>query len=183
MNQHKFSRSFYIICAVGLLSLIITERITPHKAYASFFAEKAQRAIERQQFKKAKQQYRLAFKADPERPNLYCQFGEFLVDQGSYGEAIPYLQMATYLGNYKNQISFYLLGMCYYRLGFYKRAQASFESGVTMTPGYAKCRYYLILSLLKLDKKETIPYHLKKLQEVDPDLARSLELMLGNVKQ
>lgn len=180
MGQYKFSRPFYVICALGLLAIVVVERITPHKAYAGFFVEKAQRAFEEPNLDKAKKYYLLAINADPLRAKSYYGLGDIFAGQGNYAQAIPYFQKATYVGTYKNQINFYSLGFAYYQLGFYERASVSFEKGVLIDPRYAQCRYYLILSLLKIGKKADIPVHFKKLKEYGtPEMVSSVESLLS----
>ncbi|MCP5099207.1 MAG: tetratricopeptide repeat protein [Chloroflexi bacterium] len=78
-----------------------------------------------------------AIRLDPTFGNPYNDIGAYLIEQGEYKEAIPWLENATTAERYKSpQFPFTNLGRAYQRLGKYRSALQNYDKSLQIDPLY-----------------------------------------------
>lgn len=78
-----------------------------------------------------------AIAVDPEFGNPYNDIGAYLIEQGRYDEAIPWLEKAKRAGRYEApHYPRFNLGRVYVAKEMYSRALAEFEEALEVQPGY-----------------------------------------------
>jgi len=89
-------------------------------------------------------QCKLAIEIDPEFGNAYNDIGAYLIEQGRFGEAVPWLERATEARRYEpRHFPYYNLGRAYFGQEMYSSARRCFERALEIEPGYAQARQAL----------------------------------------
>jgi len=135
---------------------------------------------EKGMLQKAQEAYLLAIDANPSYTTSYTNLAEMLIEEGRLEDAERYLLAAKE----KSTVDFFMvrfnLGVCYYRMGRYKEAEAEFMRSATLNPYYAKTQLYLGI-LKKMDRDfPAAEKHLRKALELDPHSARA-HVQLGDI--
>lgn len=78
-----------------------------------------------------------AIRLDPAFGNPYNDIGAYLIEQGEYEEAIPWLENATVAERYKSpQFPYTNLGRAYQQLGKYRSALQNYDKSLQIDPLY-----------------------------------------------
>ena len=78
-----------------------------------------------------------AIEVDPEFGNPYNDIGSYLIEQGKWEEAIPWLEKALKAPRYEARHYPYInLGRVYEHQGDYRQALAAYEEALTIEPLY-----------------------------------------------
>ena len=135
---------------------------------------------EKGMLEKAEETYLLAIDANPQYTTSYTNFAEMLIERGRLEDAERYLLAAKE----KTSLDFFMvcfnLGVCYYRMGRYKEAEAELMRSASLNPYYARTHLYLGI-LKKMDKDfPAAEKHLSRALELDPHNSRA-HAQLGNI--
>src|SRR5882762_10648466 len=117
-----------------------------------------------------KEQARLA----PNNADAQYDLGYFYNAMGRHGEAFAPLVKATSLDpNFAE--AFYGIGYAYLRGADFEKSISFFKSATRIKPDYGEAYYALGQAYAKLGKADLANEQLKKLNTIDPKLARKLE--------
>lgn len=84
---------------------------------------------------------RRAIQVDPDFGNPYNDIGAYLIEQGKFDEAIPWLKRAMQAKRYENPAFPHLnLGRVYERKGQWDDALECYKTALTLNPDYALAR-------------------------------------------
>lgn len=82
-----------------------------------------------------------AIAVDPEFGNPYNDIGSYLIEQGKYDEAIPWLERAIAAVRYEpRHFPHFNLGRAYIAKGQFKRARQCFDESLRIEPNYPLAR-------------------------------------------
>src|ERR1700752_3350115 len=121
-----------------------------------------------------KEQIRLA----PNDAQAHFALGYLYNFMGRHGEAFAPLVKATALDPTFGE-AFYEIGYAYLRGDQFEKSIPFFKSAIRLIPDYSEAYYGLGLVYARLGKREIADEQLKKLNSLDPKLARKLEKDLG----
>lgn len=92
-----------------------------------------------------------AIEVDPTYGNPYNDIGAYLIDQGKWQEAIPWLEKATAAPRYETrQFPYMNLGRAYQNLGQYKTAVQHYQQALAEEPFYLPAHWALTALLGKM---------------------------------
>ncbi len=92
-----------------------------------------------------------AIEVDPTYGNPYNDIGAYLIDQGKWQEAIPWLEKATAAPRYETrQFPYMNLGRAYQNLGQYKKAMQHYKQALDEEPFYLPAHWALTALLGKM---------------------------------
>ncbi len=87
---------------------------------------------------------RRAIEIDPEFGNPYNDIGAYMIEQGNFDQAIPWLQQAINAKRYEpRHFPYYNLGRAYLGKEMYTQAMTSFQEALDIEPRYALARQAL----------------------------------------
>jgi Tfp pilus assembly protein PilF len=87
---------------------------------------------------------RRAIELDPEFGNPYNDIGAYMIEQGNFDQAIPWLQQAIAAKRYEpRHFPYYNLGRAFLGKEMYTQAMTSFQSALDIEPRYALARQAL----------------------------------------
>ncbi len=93
-----------------------------------------------------------AIEVDPTYGNPYNDIGAYLIDQGKWKEAIPWLEKATTAPRYETrQFPYINLGRAYQNLGRYKTAVQQYKQALVEEPFYLPAHWALTALLAKMN--------------------------------
>ena len=85
-----------------------------------------------------------AIEIDPEFGNAYNDIGAYLIEQGRFSEAVPWLERATEARRYEpRHFPYYNLGRAFLGQELYNRAMHSFQQALEIEPRYSQARQAL----------------------------------------
>ena len=115
-----------------------------------------------------RQSYINAIFYNPWNPSLYLSLAKIEVNQGKTNDAINYIGNALQLKqNYVDAI--YELGLIYYNNKNYENSAQAFSRAIEINPQYANARYFLGLSLARLNKTLEAIEQFSIIQKTNPD--------------
>jgi tetratricopeptide (TPR) repeat protein len=79
-----------------------------------------------------------AIQVDPEFGNAYNDIGTYLIEEGKYDEAVPWLERALQSRRYESyHYPHYHLGRAYMAMEMYREARHHLETALRLSPDYA----------------------------------------------
>lgn len=98
---------------------------------------------------KAKEEYRISIKLDPNYSEAHNNYGKMLAIDCKYPEAIKEIELALMLNPY-NAKAFNNLGACYNNIGNYEQAIKALKKAIRIHPNYINAQYNIGTSYYKI---------------------------------
>ena len=155
-GKKHFSRRFAILVSIGILTLCIIEKITPHPRYGEVFYHLGLDAEKKHRLAKAAENYQKSIRFNPGFARAYGRLGLVYRDLGEKKKAVDFLQKAAECDRSFFE-DFDTLGLFYMDSGQYDTAIECFKISVRHR-NINLSRYYLGKAYLKKGYKNLCPF-------------------------
>lgn len=137
--------------------------------------------FDKKEYEKAEQCLKTAIGKDGRYAGAYEKLGDLYYELQRYEDEIRVLEQAATLVPNDAEV-YYSLAAAYEDVSKYDLALEAYENVIRLNPNHKDALYMASLLLIIAGRKDLISDHLKKLKQLDPGIARELEVLVSRTR-